>query len=297
MRAVKRLAAVLMGVMFNTVLMASNVEAQCTHQQSLRIAVIPKKSMDELLKEQKPLLDRLSRATGLPVEVVPSSSYESVVDAIVSGGVDIAWLGPASYMLAYQRDPRIEPFASLTISHGFFTPAGHHYQALLLARSDVASDLNALRGKRVALTDPASTSGSVIPNAEFSAQVGMPLAQFFSSIAYSGSHDKSLDALISRKADAAFVSSVRADEYLNNGLITRDTFKVLWRSEPIYYDPFVFSGTLCPRLKTRIRAAMLNDQQGLAEFLDSQKASGIVPVSHAEYAPLLRMMQATPGVQ
>jgi phosphonate transport system substrate-binding protein len=295
MRAVKRFTLILSALLLNALLLADNAQAQCT-QQSLRIAVIPKKSMDELLKEQKPLIDRLSRATGIAVEIVPSSSYESVVDAIVSGGVDIAWLGPASYLLAYQRDPRIEPFASLTISHGYFTPAGHDYQALLLVRREVASDVQALRGKRVVLTDPASTSGNIIPNAEFSDTVGMPLARFFGSIAYSGSHDKSLDALLAGKADAAFVSSVRADEYLKRGLIDRDTFNVLWRSSPIYYDPFVFSGTLCGALKERIRTAMLSDQAGLATFLESQEATGIVPVSHAEYAPLLRSMQATPAL-
>lgn len=288
MRSVTCLIALLAALLLAPVVQA----AQCT-QQSLRIAVIPKKSMEELLQEQRPLIERLSKATGMSVEIVPSSSYESVVDAIVSGGVDIAWLGPASYMLAYQRDPRIEPFASLTISHGYFTPAGHHYQALLLAGSKIP-DIEALRGKRVVLTDPASTSGNIVPNAEFSAVVDQPLAQFFGAVAYSGSHDKSLDALLAGKADAVFVSSVRADEYLNRGLIGRDTFKVLWRSEPIYYDPFVFSGTLCGALKDRIRNAMLNDQQGLVQFLDSQEASGIVPVSHAEYAPLLRMMEAAP---
>ena len=295
MRAVNGVITVMTALMFNACLAAPSPTASastalCT-QQSLRIAVIPKKSMDALLDEQKPLIERLSSATGIPVEIVPSSSYESVIDAIVSGGVDIAWLGPASYILAYRRDPRIEPFASLTIKHGFFTPAGHHYQALLLARPEVATDINGLRGKPVVLTDPASTSGSLVPNTEFSRVTGLPLAQFFGSIAYSGSHDRSLDALINHKVDAAFVSSVRADEYLADGLIQRDTFKVLWRSEPIYYDPFVFSGSVCGPLKERVRAAMLNDQQGLSGFLDSQKASGIVPVSHAEYAPLLRMMQ------
>ncbi|MFJ3485965.1 phosphate/phosphite/phosphonate ABC transporter substrate-binding protein [Pseudomonas sp. NPDC090202] len=272
--------------------LADNAFADCT-QRSLRIAVIPKKSMEELLKEHRPLIDRLSAATGIPVEIVPSSSYESVVDAIVSGGVDIAWLGPASYILAYQRDPRIEPFASLTISHGFFTPAGHHYQALLLTTK--GTDLTALRGKRVAMTDPASTSGSVVPNAEFSRQVGMPLASFFGSVVYSGSHDKSLDALLDHKVDAAFVSSVRADAYLTSGRINRDTFNVLWRSEPIYYDPFVFRGGLCSDLRARIRTAMLTHQEALKDFLDSQEASSIVPVSHAEYAPLMPLMGSAAG--
>lgn len=284
MPAVRIFAVLLM------LLIAGTVQAQCS-QQSLRIAVIPKKSMEELLREHQPLIERLTAATGMPVEIVPSSSYESVVDAIVSGGVDIAWLGPASYILAYQRDPRIEPFASLTINQNYFTPAGQHYQALLLARREIATAIPALQGKRVALTDPASTSGSVVPNTEFPVQVGLPLAQFFGTVVYSGSHDKSLDALLERKVEAAFVSSVRADEYLNKGLITRETFSVLWRSQPIYYDPFVFRGGLCQGLKQRVREAMLTHVEGLKVFLQSQEASGIIAVSHAEYASLLQMMQ------
>lgn len=275
-------------------LAAPLANAQCS-QQSLHIAVIPKKSMDVLAREYQPLLDRLSQALNMPVQLMPSSSYESVVDAIVSGGVDMAWLGPASYILAHQRDPRVEPFASLTISNGYFTPAGHHYQALLLAPRDMAKNLDALRGSRVALTDPASTSGSVIPDREFSTQIGQPLSQFFGSVVYSGSHDKSLDALLEKRVDAAFVASVRADAYLNSGRISRDTFKVLWRSDPIYFDPYVFSGSLCAPLKEQIRAAMLDDPKGLADFLKSQDASGIVPVSHAQYEPLLRLMQPEPA--
>ncbi|MHC8305825.1 phosphate/phosphite/phosphonate ABC transporter substrate-binding protein [Pseudomonas sp. PB3P13] len=280
-----------MGSLVTALALVDLAYGQCT-QQSLRVAVIPKKSMDVLLREHQPLTERLSAATGMPVEIVPSSSYESVVDAIVSGGVDVAWLGPASYIMANQRDSRIEPFASLTIAQGYFTPAGQYYQALLLARPEVAEQIDALRGKRVALTDPASTSGSVVPNAEFSSQVGIPLAQFFSTVVYSGSHDKSLDALLDRKVEAAFVASVRVDEYLKKGLINRETLKVLWRSEPIYYDPFVFRGALCAGLKKQIRDAMLVDTKGLQDFLGSQEASGIVPVGHAQYAPLLQKIRS-----
>ena len=289
MRALKFLAVFLIFL-----LLSSTAYAQCS-QKSLSIAVIPrvKLTQEDLQREYQPLLERLSSALGMNVEIIPASSYESVIDAIVSGGVDIAWLGPASYILAHQRDPRIEPFASLTINSGFFTPAGHRYQSLLLTRAGTASDLAALRGKRVALSDPASTSGNMVPNAEFPTQVGMPLAQFFSSVVYAGSHDKSMDALLEHRVDAAFVSSVRTDAYLKDGRIDRDTFTVLWRSDAIYYDPFVFSGNLCPALKEKIRAAMLDDPKALSSFFASQNVSGIVPVSHAEYVPLMRMIQAT----
>lgn len=260
-------------------------------QQSLRVAVIPKKSMEVLLQEYRPLLARLSADLGMPVDMVSVSSYESVIDAIVSGGADIAWLGPASYIQAHLRDPRIEPFASLTINQGHFTPAGHHYSSLLLVRGNGPASLEALRGGSVALSDPASTSGSLIPTMTFPARVGQPLDQFFASVIYSGSHDRSLDALLAGKVDAVFIASVRADAYLESNRIQRDTLTVLWQSERIYYDPYVFNGNLCSKLKEKIRRSMLANSEQLRQFLDSQHASGIAPVSHAEYEPLLRLMQ------
>ena len=281
---------ILAGLLLNLLLVTAALAGEVCSQQSLRIGLIPHKNMDSLLYEYQPLLEHLSRHLGMPVHIAPAASYESVVDAIVSGGVDIAQFGPASYLLAYRRDPHIEPFASLGIEKGYFTPSGQYYQSLLLAYPDT-HELDDLRGKRGALGDPASTSGSVMPNAEFPTLTGMPLAQFFGSLVYTGAHDKSLDALLDGRVDAAFVDSMRADEYLRRGRIAEGTFRVLWRSTPIPFDPYVFSSRLCPQLKARIRSALLDDQAPLKDFLASQQANTFIPASHAEYAPLLPLLE------
>jgi phosphonate transport system substrate-binding protein len=280
--------------LFLVALLLANVAHAVCSQSSLRVAIIPNinKSLETLRSEYQPLLNKLTLTLGMPVELVsPSTSYESVVDAIVSGGVDVAWLGPAAYVMAHQRDPRVEPFARLVLKPGHYTPAGHHYQSLLLTRRATFTEVTQLRGKQVALSDPASTSGSVVPNFEFSAKVSQPLTYFFSSVVYAGSHDKSLDALLTGRVEAAFVASVEVDAYLKNGRITRDTFDVLWRSEPLYYSPYVFSAKLCPKLRALVRTAMLNDQSDLVHFLDTQDATGISPATHDEYASLQRMRE------
>ncbi|MNZ15725.1 phosphate/phosphite/phosphonate ABC transporter substrate-binding protein [Pseudomonas sp. BNK-30] len=286
MRALTALA----GLLFAQ-LLATSVLADCT-PHSLRLAVIPIKSSEDMMREHQVLLQRLSHAAGVPVELVIAASYESVVDAIVSGGADIARLGPASYLLAQRRDPRIEPFATFTLSGGPYTAAGSHYQALLLTRAGSLEGVEPLRGKRVALSDPASTSGSLVPSVEFAGQVGAPLQQFFGSLVYAGTHDKALDALLQGRVDAAFVASERADAYLARHGLAPDRLTVQWRSQPIYYDPYVFSARLCPALKSRIRKAMLDDPEALAAFVTAQGASGLVPVSQAQYAPLRQMMDA-----
>jgi phosphonate transport system substrate-binding protein len=256
----------------------------------VRLVLIPKKSMESLIQDHQPLLQHLSEGLGRPVEIVSASSYEGVIDAIVSGGADLAWLGPASYLLAHQRDPRIEPFASLFIDKGHFTAAGQHYQSLLLARHEVRQ-LSELKGARVALTDPSSTSGSLIPNGEFPATVGVPLERFFAAQVYTGSHPHSLDALLDKRVDAAFVASESADDYLARGFIDKNTLRVLWRSAPIHYDPYVFRGGLCAELKAQIRQLMLSESAHLAVFFKSQQATGFAPVSHEHYQPLLRFMR------
>ncbi|MFV3402982.1 phosphate/phosphite/phosphonate ABC transporter substrate-binding protein [Pseudomonas sp. NY15463] len=287
MRVLKTFASVAL-----TQLLAMAAQANCT-PHSLRLAVIPIKDVQAMTDEHQPLLKRLSEAAGVPVELVISASYESVVDAIVSGGADLARLGPASYIIAHQRDRRIEPFATFTLSAGTYTPAGNHYQALLLTRADGPSDLDSLRGARVALSDPASTSGSLVPSVEFASKVGTPLQGYFNSLVYAGNHDKALDALLEGRVDAAFVASERADAYLKAHTLDPRRLQVLWRSAPIYYDPYVFSAGLCPALKHKLRKAMLADPEALAEFVASQDATGLVPVAHKEYAGLEKMMETS----
>ncbi|MDH0646941.1 phosphate/phosphite/phosphonate ABC transporter substrate-binding protein [Pseudomonas sp. GD03858] len=271
--------------------LAGQAQARCA-PHSLRLAVIPIEDAEAMTREHQPLLDRLGKAAGVPVELVVSTSYESVVDAIVSGGTDIARLGPASYLLAHRRDRGIEAFATFSLNAGIYTPAGNHYQALLLTRADGPARLDALRGTRVALSDPASTSGSLVPSVEFAAQVGTPLPRFFGALVYAGNHDKALAALLEGRVDAAFVASERADAYLARHGIDPARLRLLWRSAPIRYDPYVFSAGLCPALKQRLRKAMLEDPQGMAAFVASQHATGLVPVSHEDYAGLERLMES-----
>ncbi|WP_193073721.1 phosphate/phosphite/phosphonate ABC transporter substrate-binding protein [Pseudomonas sp. FME51] len=266
-------------------------EASLCGEGGLRISAVPVKNIDELIKEYQPLAELLSDGLNMPVQILRSSSYEAVIDAVVSGGADIALLGPASYLMAHQQNNRVEAFASMVLQGGHFSPAGDYYQALLVVRGDSAMrSLGDTRGGRVALNDPASTSGALIPNKEFPASAGIPLNQHFAGQVYTGSHDKTLDALLEGRVDAAFVSSVRADEYLRRGLISVDALRVLWRSAPIHYDPFVFSSEVCPQLKARVRELLLEQSPRMSAFLRSRRAVRIIPVSHQAYEPLLQLM-------
>lgn len=286
-----RLTVLLVGIFVSNFLMAGEKQDNECKLTGLTFAMIPKKNIDEQLKEYEPLMTLISEGLGIPVETVRASSYESVIDSVVSGAVDVAVLGPAAYMIAHKRNPEIEAFASLAIDGGHFTPAGSFYYSLLIVRGDSGvTTARELRGVRVALSDPSSTSGALIPNAVFPSAVGLPFGQFFGARVFAGGHDKSMDALLAGRVDAAFVSSARADEYLKRGIISKDTFRVLWQSPPLHYDPFVFRGDLCRSVRQEIIDLMTTPSERLRSFLESQNASGITRVIHRDYQALERLM-------
>ena len=52
----------------------------------------------------KPVLDLLSKNTGKKIEFYMPTSYSSVVEALLGKWVDVAVLGPESYVIAHNKD-------------------------------------------------------------------------------------------------------------------------------------------------------------------------------------------------
>lgn len=258
--------------------------AESCGMERFHFTLIPKKDLQEQLLEFQPLVDLLAEGLGMPVEVLPASSYDSVIDAMTSGAADMAVLGPASYVLAARREPGLRPFASLSAEGGPFTPGGSSYHSLLLVQGDSGVDrLEDLRGSRVGLGDPSSTSGTLVPRVSFPEMVGVSLDDFFGAEVYTGGHDRALDALIGGRVDAAFVSSSRLDEYVLRGRVAEDSLRVIWRSVPLHHDPFVFSAGVCEPVRARVKALMTTPSPALRRFLHNVNANAVTPVSSEDY--------------
>ncbi|HAC29913.1 MAG TPA: phosphate/phosphite/phosphonate ABC transporter substrate-binding protein, partial [Marinobacter hydrocarbonoclasticus] len=88
-------------------------EVKNCNMNRLTFTMIPKKDIDQQASEYQPLITLLEQGLGMPVELVRATSYESVMDGVLSGGVDLAVMGPASYVIAHRTDPGLDAFASL----------------------------------------------------------------------------------------------------------------------------------------------------------------------------------------
>ena len=277
--------------------LASANALPCEEPATIRYSMVPLRDIELDLKRRQSLFKRITELTGRPVEVVRATSYRWVVEGLLRGSVDLAELGPATYVEAVKADRQITAFATTEMRGGIYQIPGAYYQSMLvvLAKSDV-KDIAALKGVRLALTDPGSTSGALLPRKQFVARVGMPLERYFSAVSYSGSHAKSVLALAKGNVDAAFISSSQLEDAHMAGKLLKNDVRVLWTSGPIPYDPMVYRGQLCEPLKRQIAEAFLGHGAGAAlrDYLGAMNADGFVPVDDSLYAGIREMIESPP---
>ncbi|WP_052451963.1 phosphate/phosphite/phosphonate ABC transporter substrate-binding protein [Noviherbaspirillum autotrophicum] len=181
----------------------------CERPKRLVYSMVPEGSVEQDLTRFRPLLTELSESLGVPVDVVTPASYGAVIEALTSGAVHVARLGPAAYIAVKGRNSKITPFATFSQQASTFQEEGAFYYSMLvvLAKKPFRT-YDDLRGKRLALVDPESTSGNKIPRLYFGRVLQGPLHTHFASISYAGSHQLAAEALLDGRVDAAFISSL-----------------------------------------------------------------------------------------
>ena len=261
----------------------------CENPKVLRFSIIPTQESVRELTLYKPVLDLLSKNTGKKIEFYMPTSYSSVVEALLGKWVDVAVLGPESYVIAKNQGAVIDVFATYSKKKDGIQEAGPGYKSVLITKKGSKfTTIESTKGSVMLLVDPASTSGSLIPEAVFGAKViKTPLKQYYSKVAFSGGHDLSTIAVFDGKADAAFVATHR---YMNTltaskGKMKADDFNILWSSPLLPQDPFVYRSTLCPELKTQIQQTFLTldaTPEG-KKYLDNVDAEKFVEMKDADY--------------
>lgn len=231
----------------------------CEDPKVLKFSIIPTQETIRELTLYKPVMDLMAKNTGKKIEFYMPTSYASVVEALMGKWVDIAMLGPESYVLAHGKEPTIEVFATYYKKKDGVQEAGPGYKSLLISKKGSKfTSVDASKGSVMLLVDPASTSGALIPEAVFAGKVvKMPLKQYFSKVAFSGGHDLSTLAVADGKADVAFVASHRFMNTIGTGKVKMDDFNILWSSPLIPQDPFVYRATLCAPIKEAIAKTFL----------------------------------------
>ena len=77
----------------------------------LRVALLPDENAATLIQNAQPLRDYLAERLGKEVEIIVTTDYSSMIEAMRFGRIEVGYFGGFSYVLAKSRAPEIEPFA------------------------------------------------------------------------------------------------------------------------------------------------------------------------------------------
>ena len=135
-------------------------------KEQLTLAVIRTEEMSTLAQRWEKVIAYLNKAANVDINFYTTTSYASVVEAMLSGFVDIGSLGPKIYLVAHEKSKgAIEPLVSYTIPADMFMdkPCGCYLGALVSKTGSGFKTIEQLKGKVLALVDPGSTSGNANP--------------------------------------------------------------------------------------------------------------------------------------
>jgi phosphonate transport system substrate-binding protein len=216
----------------------------------LNVGLVPAEDPRLVVSDNQALLDHLHATLKMEIKPFVATDYNGVIEALRSKKLDIALLGPFSYVLA----------TTIADVEAFSVPEtqkqGVSYRAVIIARKDrgIAS-LKDLQGKTFAFVDPSSTSGHLFPKAAL-IKAGYEPERFFSRVIFSGGHDASAIAVQNGKVDAAAIADVLVETAFKRGMLKEQDVAVIWTSDPIPGAPFAYRRDLPEDLKAKLRKSL-----------------------------------------
>ena len=226
----------------------------------------------------RPLVNYLSRALGIRVDLQMAEPYLELPRLLRAGAVDIAQLPPLTYVRLREEVPEVKAIAT-AVTSGNPTYLGHLY----VKEGSPFRSLNDLRNARVGYVAPESASGYVFAR-DLLRRKGYNPDVFFSSVAFYGNHPRLLDAVLKGEVD------VGAAEDVTNGWLgphqQPDGLRVIAKTERIPNDCLAARPKLDDQTIGAVLQALLALRPGAppaAPLAPSTGVNGWVAADEARY--------------
>ena len=242
----------------------------------LTVGLIPAEDSQAMLENSKAVIDSLQQQLGMPVKPFIATDYNGIIEALRSRKLDVAYLGPFSYVLAGSV-ANVEAFAVAETKKS----GRSFYKSLIITRKESGlQTLEQLKGRTMAFVDPSSASGHLFPSAGLQ-KLNIDPNKYFSRVIFSGSHDASILAVANKKVDAAAVADRILAAAVAKGVVQQSELNVVWTSPDIPESPMVWRKDLDPALKQKIAAAFAGIKD--VKWGDQGVLNGFVPTSDGAY--------------
>ncbi|BAB04158.1 phosphate/phosphite/phosphonate ABC transporter substrate-binding protein [Halalkalibacterium halodurans] len=258
--------------------------------ESLMVQFVPSQNAETLEARAKPLENLLSDELGIDVEVSVSTNYNTVVEAMASGQVDVGFLPPNAYVQAHDEYGAAEVILQ---SQRFGvnedgSPTDElvdYYLSMFIARAD--SDIESIadiKGKTVAFQDYTSSAGYVWPAAILLDEGIDPLTDVNPLILQG--HDAGVTAVLNGEADVAAIFQDARNVVAGDFPTVFEDTKVISFTEPIPNDTISVRSDMDDEWKKKIQQAFIKigqSEEGLEIIRDIYTHEGYTESEDATF--------------
>lgn len=251
--------------------------------RALRLAVHPYLAASTLVEKFSPLADYLSVELGRPVVIVMAKDYTTNIDWLGQGEVDIAYMGPSSYVLLTESYG-LRPLLAVLEVNGRKTFHG----VIIAAAGSPIKSIKDLRGRRFAFGDPDSTMSHLVPRYMMHKE-GIDVSDL-AHFEFLSNHENVAMAVLAGAFEAGAVKPEAYEKFRDKGL------RVVATSPEIHEHMFVARGGLDDQVVSALRVALarLASAPEGPRILESIQhgATGFGLVKDSDYDNLRQMMHA-----
>ncbi len=275
-----------------------------------RIGILGGENAQDRMNSYSCLQDYTTEALGVETKLFAPADYNGVIQGLLGGTIDMAWLGASAYAGTYLQDAdAVEP---VLIKVNVDGSVGYHSIGFARADSGITS-LDDMEGKQFGFGDPNSTSGYLIPSIEipqYKDGITMESGVYFGEVKFTGGHEQTIVAVNNGDIDGGVTWADGQGEWIDGynsgalrkavdaGLVDMNDLVQIWKSKVIPEGPIVLRSAL----PADVKATMTDLVDGLYEA-DPECAYGVAsgdtlgfqPVTHATYESIVEARKSKIG--
>ena len=266
-----------------------------------RIGILGGENAQDRLNSYSCLQNYAAEELGVEVKLFAPADYNGVIQGLLGGTIDMAWLGASSYAATYLQDPEaVEP---VLVKANMDGSIGYHSIGFARKEAGIGS-LDDMVGKTFGFGDPNSTSGYLIPSIEIPQATGatMDTGDYFGEVKFTGGHEQTIVAVFNGEIDAGVTwtdgqgdwedgyNSGALRKAVDAGLVDMNELVQIWKSNVIPEGPVVLRKALPDDVKATMTALVdgLHERdQDCAYGVAAGETLGFQPVAHDIYESVI----------
>ncbi len=294
---------ILAAALATTALTGSAFAADITE---FRIGILGGENAQDRMNSYECLRAYTEDALGVEAKLFAPADYNGVIQGLLGGTLDMAWMGASSYAAVHIQNPdAVEPVLvkiNLDGSYG--------YHSIGFARKDSGiTSLEAMQGKVFGFGDPNSTSGYLIPSIEIPQTTGasMDSGDYFGEVKFTGGHEQTIVAVNNGDVDGGVTwadgqgawedgyNSGALRKAVDAGLVDMNDLVEIWRSKPIPEGPVVLRTELPAEVKAKMTAlvdGLYEADPDCAYGVAAGDSLGFDPITHDAYVSIVEARKA-----